>query len=366
MLTAIQFYRDFNASSSGDDDSFVMKDYLIISKKVSMLNTLSGMSTSFTPEEIADLESQPWTRKTGNFSSADFNVYASISMGGRGMSTYLFFESIPDEFFDIKPDDWTFNPESNEIPIVISKDYLTLYNFGFASTRGLPQLSEDLIKKVPLTIRLSGNGHSGVYRGKIVGFSSRLNTIAVPEEFMRYANARYSENGAGESPSRLIVEVTNPGSPEVASYMQDHGYEIAGDKAESGKASFFLSVATAIVIAVGAVISLLAFFILLLSIYLILQKSRTKLHDLMLLGYTPSQASACYYRLVATVNLCVLIAAVAVMLIASRWWTVKLHALDMSSASPWLSVTVGIAIMALITALNILTIRRLVRRAFYD
>ena len=89
------------------------------------------------------------------------------------MSTYLFFESIPDEFFDIKPDGWDFDPEAPVIPIVLSKDYLTLYNFGFAPTRGMPQLSEDIIKKVPLKIRLSGNGNSGTFDAREAQYHSR-------------------------------------------------------------------------------------------------------------------------------------------------------------------------------------------------
>lgn len=56
--------------------------------------------------------------------------------------------------------------------------------------------------------------------------------------------------------------------------MKKHGYEIAGDKMNSNKASYMLTVIMGIVIAVGLVISLLSFFILILSIYLLLQKTQ--------------------------------------------------------------------------------------------
>lgn len=363
VLTALQFYRDFSGTDSDGDDAFALKDYIVISKPVSILNTLGAGSATFSPEEIAKLQAQPWVKRTGSFTSADFNVYASLNMGGRGMSTYLFFESVPDDFFDVKPKEWTFNPENPEITIVISKDYLALYNFGFAATRGMPQLSEDLIKKVPLKIRLSGNGRMGEYEAKIVGFSSRLNTIAVPEDFLEWANAEYSGN-MPHDPSRLIVEVTNPGAPEVNDYIRSHGYEVAGDKEQSGKSSYFLSVATAVVVGVGVMISLLAFFILLLSIYLLLQKSREKLRDLMLLGYTPGGVSVYYCRLVAGVNVAVLIAAIVVMLISSGWWNSRLGTLGMSQSSVWPTIGIGAAIMGVITVANILIIRSRIRRMF--
>lgn len=74
----------------------------------------------------------------------------------------------------------------------MSKDYLTLYNFGFATTRNMPQLSEGLIGTVPMTMTLSGNGLHETLPARIVGFSSRLNTIAVPQSFLDWANERYA------------------------------------------------------------------------------------------------------------------------------------------------------------------------------
>lgn len=363
VLTAIQFYSDFTNGTEGDN--FEATDYLILSKRVSALNTLTGMSAEFTPEEVADISSQPWARKTGEFASADFNVYASMELGGRGMSTYLFFESVPDEFFDVKPKGWTFSEDDPVIPIIISKDYLTLYNFGFAAGRGLPQLSEDLIKKVPLTIRLSGNGRAGIFKARIVGFSSRLNTIAVPETFMEWANSIYAESQS-ENPSRIIVEVTDPGNPVITEYMDNHGYEIAGDKMDSGKMTFFMNIATGVVIAVGAIISLLAFFILILSINLLMQKNGRTIHDLLLLGYSPVEVSRHYFILTGTINFLVLILSAAIMLCAASWWGGKLDALDMGRSSVFPALLIGILIMGAITLCNIITINKAVSKRFID
>ncbi|MDE7126266.1 MAG: ABC transporter permease, partial [Muribaculaceae bacterium] len=338
---------------------------LIISKKVSLLNTLGAGSTTFSASDIEELRSQPWTRRTGEFKSADFNVYAYLNLGGRSMSTYLFFESIPDEFFDIRPSGWDFDPDSPVIPIVLSKDYLTLYNFGFAATRGLPQLSEDVITKVPLRMRLSGNGNSGTYEARIVGFSSRLNTIAVPEAVMQWADSIYSEPlERKDGPSRMILEVTKPGDPQVTEFLDSHGYETAGDKADSSRAAFIFNLVTGIVIAIGAVITILAFFILTLSLYLLLQKNKAKLHDLMLLGYTPDEVAKYYCRLAACVNAGVLAAASAIMISASWIWESRMTSMQFPQATVWPTLLAGLCIMALISVLNIVSIRRTVMRAF--
>lgn len=366
VLCAVRFYGDVN-STLQSDDSFMRKDYMVISRKVSGLQTmgLSAGETTLTPREVDNLRDQPWVRSVGAFTAANFNVSLSVDLGGRGMASYIFLESIPDGFLDIAPSNWQFNPDAPdaEVPIILSKDYLTLYNFGFASTRGLPQLSETLMARVPLTLRLSGNGHHDVLPARIVGFSNRLNTIAVPEDFMTWANERFG-SGATPDPSRLIVEVTKPGDPAIDKYMRRHGYEVAGDKADNGRASYFLRVVTAVVIAIGAIISGLAFFILVLSIFLLLQKNRQKLHDLMLLGYSPTQVSRPYRLLVIYVNAAVTVLAIAIETGAAMWWQPRLADIGVAAASPIPALLTALAVMALVTAANLLLITRLVRRNF--
>lgn len=366
ILTAVKFHADIDSTYS-ETDGLISPDYSIISKKVTGLGGFFGggaAGADFSPGEIADIEAQPWARRVGEFTAAGFNVYATVDMGGRDLSTALFLESIPSDFFDVSPRGWDYEPQSGKpLPVVISKDYLTLYNFGFAASRGMPQLSEEVIGMVPLRLSLSGAGRQRWIDARIVGFSSRLNTIAVPESFMKWANAEFAE-GPAPRPSRLIVELVRPGDPQAKAYFEEHDYEVAGDKVDSGRAAYFLSVVIAIVIAIGAVISILAFFILTLSIYLLLQKNRDKIHDLMQLGYTPSAVARCYCLLVAGANIVVLAAAVAVMLAAAGSWETPLEAIGVRAASPIPAILTGVAITLLITAGNFLAIFRKVRSAF--
>lgn len=364
IIAAIQFYGDTSEAISSED-SFLSKDFIIISKKVNALNTLGGGDTSFSDKEIADIERQSWTRRVGRFTGADFSVMAAIEMSGRRMSTYLFFEAIPDEFLDINPRDWKFDPANPVIPVIMSKDYLTLYNFGFATTRNMPQLSEGVISTVPMTMTLSGNGLHETLAARIVGFSSRLNTIAVPQSFIDWANARYAAAEDLRNPSRLIIEANTAGDPAIAKYINRHGYEIAGDKADNSKAAYFLRIVTTIVLTVGVIISLLAFFILMLSIYLLLQKNKQKLHDLMLLGYSPGQVARPYYVLTATVNAIVLVLSTTAAMIAASWWAPRLTDIGMQPATPWTAVLCGVVIVALLTFANAVAIRRIVHRNFY-
>lgn len=364
VLMALQFYCDVTEVWERED-SFMKRDFIVFSKKVGGLGSILGSKVDFSKEEIANLESQPWVKRVGVFTASDFNVSASVDMGGRGMSTALFLESVPDDFFDVKPGDWTYDPNRSEyVPIIISKDYLTLYNFGFASSRGLPQISEEMIGLLPIDLSLSGNGKQRWVKAHITGFSSRLNTIAVPTEFMAWANAEFGENNDA-NPSRLIVEVNSPGDPAISEYIKSHGYESAGDKVDNGKASYFLSVATSVVLAVGLVISLLSFVILLLSINLLLQRNKERLIELMQLGYSPSQVSRYYYATVGFINAFVLIGAIVALVIVASIWRGSLALLGVESVSMLPVICIGIAIMASITLINVYVISSTVRRNFF-
>lgn len=354
ILCGILFYCD-SRHHQKDDDQFFSDDYIVVSKKVKGVNL---QPVAFSDEEINDLSQQPWVKKLGKFTPADFSVSASINMGGKGMTTYLFFESVPDEFFDTKPKGWEFDPASKYVPIVLNKDYLALYNFGFALPQGLPQLSEDMIGTVPLKLVLSArNGTQEVFDANVVGFSSRLNTIAVPQEFMDWANSRYSPDSHQEA-SRLIIKIDRLNSADSDKYLADHGLEIAGDKEGADKVSQFMALVSGIVSATGFVISLLALFILLLSIFLLLQKSRSTLRNLILLGYSPWQVSKYYEKNVLTLNSVITLLAVGFTFICRLIWHKPLEALGLGNGNVLFMLGAAALYFIIITSINIIVIRR--------
>ncbi|MBR4828922.1 MAG: ABC transporter permease [Muribaculaceae bacterium] len=356
VLLAVQFYRDVRPVFN-DEESFIRKDYLIITRAVTGAGAMMGNNGEFSDTDISDLEQQPWCRQVGRFLNSDFAIDARLGVGsGHAMHSQFFFEAIPDEFIDIDPEQWGFNPDKPVVPVIISRDYLSLYNFGFASTQGMPRISEGQAEMIPLEFTLSGNGLRDDMPGRIVGFSNRLNTVIVPEEFMEWANQRYGTE-TQQQPQRLIVEVSSPGDVKIEQYMDEHHYEVAGDKMSTSKANYFLTVISGIVIAVGIIISLLSFFVLMLSIYLLLQKNTQKIQDLLLLGYSPAHVSKHYILLVVGLNAAVLVMAIILMLIGRLAYMDMIHAFGVSGSGIGVAILVGLIIMGAITIGNIHALR---------
>ena len=355
VLLSIQFYQDVKPLFS-QEDGLMKKEYMILSKRVSTLGSLVKKSS----EDVDEIKNQPFVKNVGAFTPGHFNVSAGVSMaGGMGMSTQMFFESVPDVYIDVKSADWRFDERSDFLPIILPRNYLNLYNFGFAQSRSLPQLSEGVMGMVNLDIRISGDGRREVFKGNIVGFSNRLNTILVPETFMRWANESFAP-GTKSEPSRLIVEVNNPTDDRIAKYFKDKGYDTEGDKLDAGKTTWFLKVIVGIVLSVGLLISVLSFYILMLSIYLLLQKNTTKLENLLLIGYSPAKVALFYQLLTLGLNAIVLVLSISIVLYVRgsyMEWIGKLFP-QLDEGSVWQAMLVGVLLFAGVSVFNVIAVRK--------
>lgn len=362
VLLALQFYRDVRPVFS-QEDGVINNDYIIISKRISAFGV--GTST-FTKNEIEDIQDQPFTVRLGAFTASQYKV--SCSMGIEGVAnfgTQMYFEAVPDLFVDTDRSQWKYEEGSDFVPIILPRSYLSIYNFGFAQGRSLPQLSEGVVSMIDMTVLLRGDSKEFRMRGKVVGFTNRLNTILVPESFMQWSNREFAP-GADADPTRLIVEVGNPTDDRIAKYIQQHNYDIDEDKLQAGKATYFLKVMSGIVMGVGLLISALSFFILMLSIYLLVQKNTVKFRNLLLIGYSPAQVSLPYQLLTIVLNGLVLAIALLMLYVLRQRYMNLLWAMfpTIEEGTMWPAYVLGGVIFLLVSVLNVMAIRHKVSKCF--
>ena len=300
VLLSVQFYKDVLPVFT-QGDSFMKKDYIIATKKISTLGSITGQSNTFSKDEIKELEAQPFTRSVGAFTPTLFKVSAGLGMEQAGIriSTDMFFESVPDEFVDVSLDKWHFDEGTQTIPIIIPRNYLNLYNFGFAQSRNLPKLSEGVMGLIQM-------------------------------------------------------------DTTITDYFQLKNYETEGDNLDAGKTTYFLRLITGIVSGVGLFISILSFYILMLSVFLLLQKNTAKLENLLLIGYSPSKVALPYHVLTVGLNLLVLILAIGGVAWLRSYYTGVLQTLipQLETGSLLPCILAGSILFIAVSALNILLIRR--------
>jgi len=359
VLLALQFYRDVKPLFT-QGDGFLRSDYLIVNKRLSALDVLGGSAQTFSDAEIEELRSQSFCRSLGGFTASRYDVSCRLAVQGMpSFGTDMFFESVPDAFLDVDVRAWSFDEAHPVVPIILPRTYLALYNFGFARSKSLPQLSEGLVGSLGMQVALRGNGLDERFDARVVGFSTRLNTILVPESFMQWSNRRYAPQ-ADAAPTRLIVEVQNPADDAIPRYMDAHGYELEDNKLEAGRTMFFLRVAAGLVLGVGLLISALAFYLLMLSIYLLVQKNADKLCNLLLIGYSPCRVAMPYQLLAVTLNAVVLLLAVIGLWAARRYYLNLLWTMfpRVEDGPLWPTVAVGAVLFLCVSAINVAAIRR--------
>ena len=359
VLLSLQFYSDVKPVFS-EEDGFIRPDYLILSKRISSLNAIGlGSVSTFSDKEMDELRAQPFAKRVGAFTASQYKVSCSMGISCVAQfGTEMFFESVPDAFVDVDLKKWHFREGDDVVPIILPRTYLAIYNFGFAQSQNLPKISEGIVGMVEMTIAMRGNGRNEYIKGRVIGFSTRLNTILVPESFIRWSNARYAPE-ADIEPSRIILEVGNPADDAIVNYINEKGYEMEDDKLDAGRMTFFLRLTAGIVMLVGLLISLLSFYILMLSIYLLVEKNTEKMRTLLLIGYSPARVALPYQLLTIGMNAAVLLLAMGGLCLLRSLYMEQLWRVfpKMSDGSILPAVLLGIVLFAIVSIVNAIIIR---------
>lgn len=353
VLLGYQLYCDILPIFTAND-SFLKADYLVVSKKIGMANALGQQHSGFSKDEIADLQAQPFVKGVGQFTSTAYKAEATMGVSGmKILNSELFFESVPDPFVDVSLDNWHYTPGDSLVPVILPRSYIAMYNFGFAQNHSLPKINEGLVGMIDLHIQVQGKGGQGYFKGKVIGFSSKLNTILVPQSFMTWSNSHFSPDSE-MPPSRLILDVTNPADQRIGTYLEDHNYELEDNNLDAEKTTYFLKLMVTLVMGVGVVISALSFYVLLLSIYLLVQKNTTKLQNLLLIGYSPSRVALPYQMLTLALNFAVLVASFSLLLMIRSYYIDIVETLfpDLPSMGVAATLGIGLALFLFVTGIN--------------
>lgn len=363
VMLGIQFYEDIVPVFS-EEDSFINNNYLVVSKHITTVGTLSGRGNTFSASDIDEVRKQPFCKQAGVFTSSQYKVSAALGMNGSApFSTEMFFEAVPDPFVDAPQEDWNYRAGEEEIPVILPRTYIALYNFGFAQSHNLPQVSDGLMGLIDMRIFINSGGRHAEFKGRVMGFSSRLNTILVPQSFIDWSNGEFARGMDGE-PSRIIVEVANPADSRIAQFMQQKGYEVEDNKLDAGKTAYFLKVVVGMVMLVGLLVSFLSFYILMLSIYLLVQKNTKKLENLLLIGYSPGRVSRPYRLLTLGMNgFTFLLAFVLLLLVRNHYMhVIGLIFPSLKGGGLLPALLAGGVIFMLVSMINIMAIHRKVMR----
>lgn len=356
VMSGIQFY--LNSTAMLKQKDILGGDFIVLNKPVGVLNTISGTVPGFSEEEMSELQQAKDVEKVAAFSSGSFKASMELSgeiaaMAGPAFKTDLFFEAVPDGFVDIESGKWQWKPGDESVPIIIPSDYIKLYNMAFAQSQGLPVIPESLIKSVRFDLRLKGNGQEEVLKGRIAGFSQRINSILVPPGFLKYGNQKFG-NDSPKKPSRIIIHTKNPASPAIVNIAKTKGYEMQDEKVKSGTFNAILQIILGVVLVFGFFITVLAILGFIQYNQLLAYRSAYEIQTLHWLGYSVSQLAVPYIKRTVIITLCMFAASSVFLFVSQIVFANMITAKGFETELPslGLAVAIGFVISLLVASLS--------------
>jgi hypothetical protein len=361
LLCSIQMFINIQQLLGGESPRKEGYDYISISKTVTNETMGQLEKNLFNEQDVKEISAQPFIQGASPLVANRFQV--KLSAGEIiPFSTDMFLESLDNNFIDTVPPNFTWQKGQNFIPIIFSSDFLEMYNV-FAPSYGLPQLSEATASQVGVYITCYGeNGVQQTFRGSIVAFSDRINSIIVPKNFLEWANDKFGHTTDVKA-SRLYVKTKDANNPAFLSYLQQKNYKVNKDKTKFGRTKQVLQGIFSGLGTFGLLVVVLALMLFSFYLQLMIARSKDNLQLLLQLGYSPNWLSKNVSKQFIPVYIVVVL--VALTLTEGMQWAFHHFALfDRPELSSLLHWAVGSAAIVLI-ALSLFTNYRMVRKLLY-
>jgi len=291
LLLSVMIWWNFNELlyGKGQDDS-LGSTFLIIGKRVTDQNMGVPNATIFQPQDIEALKQAPQVQDVGVITSNHFPIYAM--MGGQlPLATDLPLESVPDKFIDKMPADWKWEPGSRDLPIIVSSQFLDIYNYVFAPSQGLPQLSQSSVKSIALNLKVGKGDRTETFLAHVVGFSDRIGSVLAPQSFIDYGNKTYGNPGVPMTYSQVIIKAKDPSDKHFADYLQQHDYATNSQNLRWSKVRAIVEVVTSATGILALLLMGIGTLVFILFIELTIAKAQASLTLLLQIGYSPRYIS---------------------------------------------------------------------------
>ncbi|MFN8244127.1 MAG: hypothetical protein U0X40_08750 [Ferruginibacter sp.] len=283
LLCSIQMYINISELLKSKNPRKDGYDYISVTKNIT--NENMARDHSFSPAEMDELKKQSAVEDAAPLLANNFIVKAT---GGSTLpfESDFFMEAIDERFIDTVPASFTWKEGQAIVPVIVSSDYVELYNAVFAPSRDLPQFSEKSISSIVIRLECRGNMGEENFGGNIVALTDRINSVLVPKNFLEWANRKFG-SPLPANPTRIIIKTKDANNPDLLKYLQQKDYRINRDKTKFGRVKTVLQGIVSGLAGFGILVILLAMVLFSFYLQLMIARSRENLQLLLTIGYSP-------------------------------------------------------------------------------
>jgi hypothetical protein len=356
ILSAVQLQVNYNDLLHSKTNQDSIANFLVLNKKLTNQNL---HHTELSDSDIIDIKQQSFIDDVGILTPSRFKASVESFSEQFPFSTDISFEAVPSSFIDVTNENWKWNTGSNYIPMIAPNMFLDFYNFQFSLSQNLPQLTQDVVKMIVFKVIIHTATGNISFNGRIVGFSDRITSLLVPQEFMNWANEHYSFEQHAQ-PSRVIIRTKDPGNPVLVTYLQEHNLVTDADKTRFSKYRQIVNTVVNISGITGAVMLLFALLIFTLFIQLTIASCKEEIVLLITLGTSPKQLQRFLIKQFFPSNIIIIL--IALIFIGALQWAAyqflqEQHIFINNFISIYTGLT-AVLILIILWIVNFVTIRK--------
>ncbi len=305
ILAAVQIQTNYNELLHSKSNQDSIANFLVLNK---ILNDQNIGATALTDAEINDLKKQPFVETVGLLTPSRFKASIQSASDRFPFFTDIAFESVPGDFIDVTSKDWKWDEASGFVPIIAPNMFLDFYNFQFSFSQNLPQLTQQVVKMIVFKVNVYGTNGITTFNGRVVGFSDRISSLLVPQEFMDWGNTHFSKNQDAK-PSRVIIRTKDPGNPALVQYLKQNNLSTDADKTRFSRYRQVVDIVVKISWVTGIIMLIFALLIFTLFIQLTIASCKEEIILLVTLGASPNQLRKFLMRQFFPVNILIMLIA---------------------------------------------------------
>lgn len=359
VLEAVQLQSNFNELLESKENRDSHAQFLVINRQ---LNSNNLNETALREEELNALKKLPQVAAVGVVQPGYFKASISSNSDRFPFYTEVSFESVSNEFLDEIPEKWNWQETDEYVPVIIPSMYLDVYNFQFALAQQLPQLTPEIVKMIYFTIHIRSAKGEIQLKGKVAGFSDRIQSLLVPDAFMKWCNTRFAVDSK-KQPSRVLIKTQDAAAPELSEFLAKN--QLTADK-EKTRFSKYRQVVNWVAGVSGlSGILMLGFALLVLTLFIQLQivRKQAEVRLLIQLGASPGKMNTYLFKKFFPPH--AIMVFLSFILVAIIQWILKSrlreNAIELSAFPSWITVITGCLLLVCIAVVHLFTIRKTVQ-----
>lgn len=284
LITSIHYLIKVNEFGEGAE--ILGSNTLIVQRKIGPQHTLGIGKTTFSQKDITEMNALSYTEAIHPVKNNHFNIFFETNSElVPHFSSVVYVQSLNKDFLDIDEKKWKWNPEDSVVPIIMPRDLVVMLN-TFATSQGIPPISDELIESVKFKFTISNENGREKRDVRIIGFTNEVSTILVPEEFMEYGNKTYP-NGKEKEATQLMVTVQENEFGQFDKFMQARSLESKESAVIVGQLKSMVATLFTIVLGISIIAVFLSGLVLIQYSQLLITNNKYQTQTLLRIGYSP-------------------------------------------------------------------------------